>query len=95
MDDVVLRYVADHAAELPQVGAQVDPIEAHRSRGGRSHAGDRLQQRRLSGTADTDYGDELTGPDRERHGVQKGDLTSATDLDAPRQLVDFDAEALG
>ena len=32
VDDVVLGHVADHAAELPQVGVQVDAVEAHRSR---------------------------------------------------------------
>ena len=34
VDDVVLGHVAEHAAELPQVGVQVDAVEAHRSRGG-------------------------------------------------------------
>ena len=71
VDDVVLGHVADHAAELPQVGVQVDAVEAHRSRAGRGDAGDRLQQHRLAGTAGTDDRDELTGRDRERHGVQQ------------------------
>ena len=61
VDDVVLGHVAEHAAERPQVGVQVDAVEAHRPRGRRGDAGDRLQQRRLAGAARTDDRDELTG----------------------------------
>ena len=67
VDDVVLRHVAEHAAERPQVGVQVDAVEAHRPRGCRGDAGDRLQQRCLAGAAGTDDRDELTSRQRERH----------------------------
>ena len=95
VNDVVLGHVADHAAELPQVGVQVDAVEAHRSRAGRGDAGDRLQQHRLAGAAGTDDRDELTGRDRERHRVQQRDLASTADPHPPGQLVDLDAEAVG
>ena len=95
MDDVVLGHVADHAPELPQVGVQVDAIEAHRSRAGRGDTSDRLQQHRLAGTAGTDDRDELTSRDRERHGVQHRDLAPAADPNPSGQLVDVDAKTLG
>ena len=95
MDDVVLRHVAEHAAECPQVGVQVDAVEAHRPRGCRGDAGDRLQQRCLAGAAGTDDRDELTSRERERHGVEERQLASLADPDPPGQLVDVDADAPG
>ena len=95
MDDVVLRHVAEHAAERPQVGVQVDAVEAHRPRGRRGDAGDRLQQRRLAGAARTDDRDELTSRERERHGVEERQLASVADPDPPGQLVDVDADTPG
>ena len=95
MDDVVLGHVAEHAAECPQVGVQVDAVEAHRPRGRRGDAGDRLQQRCLAGAARTDDRDELTGRQRERHGVEERQLASVADPDPPGQLVDVDADTPG
>ena len=95
MDDVVLGHVADHAPELPQVGVQVDAIEAHRSHAGRGDTSDRLQQHRLAGTAGTDDRDELTSRDRKRHGVQHRDLAPAADPNPSGQLVDVDAKPWG
>ena len=94
VDDVVLGHVADNAAELPQVAVQVDVVEVHRSRADRGDASDRLQQRRLAGTAGTDDRDELTRRNCERRGVEDRDLASTADLDALRELVDVDAKAL-
>ena len=95
VDDVVLGDVAEHAAECPQVGVHVDAVEAHRPRDCRGDAGDRLQQRCLAGAAGTDDGDELTGRERERHGVKECHLASLADPDPPGQLVDVDADAAG
>ena len=94
VDGVVLGDVADHAAELPKVGVHVDAVEAHRPSGGRGHAGDRLQQCRLAGTAGTDDGDELTWRDRERDGVEERDLASPAFLDRPGNGLHLDREAM-
>ena len=93
VDDVVLRHVAEHAAEGAQVSVHVDAVEAHRPRGCRGDARDRLQQRRLAGAAGTDDRDELPSRDRERHGVQERQLVPVAEPDLPGQLVDVDADA--
>ena len=95
VDDVVLRDVAEHAAERPHVGVQVHAIEAHRPRRRRGDAGDGLQQRGLAGAAGPDDGDELTGRHRERHGVEERQLASPTHSHPPGQLVHVDADAPG
>jgi hypothetical protein len=94
VDDVFLRHVAEHAAERPQVRVHVDAVEAHRPRGRRADAGDRLEQRRLPSSARTDDCDELTSRHGERCTVEQGQLAAATRPHAPTQLVDLDANAV-
>ena len=72
----------------------VDPIEAHHARRRRGDAGNCLQQRRLPGTARPDDCHQFAGRDRERDGVEQGDLFVATDPDPPREPVDVDANPL-
>ena len=92
VNDVVLRHIADHAPELPQIGLQVDAVVTDRSLAGPSDPGHRLQQRRLARTAGTDDRDELTGGDGERHTVQESEITATTDGHPPGQVVHLDAE---
>ena len=71
VDDVFLGYIAEHAAERPEVGVQVDAVVVHRPRGRRADPGDRLEQRRLPGSARTDDRDELAGAHGERRRVEQ------------------------
>ena len=96
MDDVLLGHVAEHVAECPRVGVDVDAVEMHRARRrSRGEAGDRLQQGCLAGAAGTDDRHQLTSREGERHGVEERHLAPVADPDPAGQVVDVDADTSG
>ena len=56
--------------------------------------GDRLEQRRLPGSARTDDRNQLAGGNGERRGVEQRQLAAVADPDPPGQLDDVDADAV-
>jgi hypothetical protein len=70
VDDVVLRHVAEHAAERVEVRVHVDAVEQHAACVGRLHAGERFEQGRLAGAAAAGDADQLARLHDERDVVQ-------------------------
>ena len=93
MDDVVLRHVAEHAAEGPKLACRSTPSKCTDPEVAGARPAIDFQQRGLARAARPDDRDQLTRPERERDGVEQGELARVAEPDPPGELVDVDAHA--
>ena len=74
VQDVVLRHVADLAPQLVVLRVEVPPAKAHGAHVRGAETGERVEQRRLSGAAGPEHGQQRPAGQPEGHLVQQAGL---------------------